>query len=348
MSNEIKVVIYGVGAVGRLIASSIIKRKGYKIVGAVDANKEIVGKDLGELLQIKKGLGVEITDNADELLNSVSADIVVHATSSYLRDTYEQIVKCIDACLNVISTCEELSYPWIKHPELASKIDKAADDKYVTVLGTGINPGFLMDTLPIVLSAACLRVDSIKVTRMMYSGDRRITYQKKIGTGLTKEQFKEKIKKGEITGHVGLFESTAQIASALGWSLDEIVETPPEPVIAEEELKTAYITVKKGEVAGLRNIAYGVLNGKKVVTLEFVSHAGIKEPYDEVIINGEPKIRQRIFGGVHGDIGTVAMIVNMIPRVIVARPGLLTMKDFALLSSTPEDVRLYISFPFKP
>ncbi len=325
-----------------MVAQHLLRRKGYIIVGAIDIDKEIIGRDLGNVVGIKATIGVEVTDMVDDLLGSVKADVVIHATSSYLKDTYPQIMRCINAGLNVVSTCEELSYPWLKYPELASKIDRAALEKDVTVLGTGINPGFLMDTLPIVLTAPCLRIDSVKVTRMMYSGDRRISYQKKIGTGLSKKEFEEKIKTKEITGHVGFFESIAQVASALGWSIEEIVELPPEPVIAERELKTTYLIVKPGQVAGLRSIAYGVVNGKKVITLEFISHAGIEEPYDEVIIEGEPTIKERIIGGIHGDIGTVAMIINIIPKVLAARPGLLTMKDIISISASLGDVRIHL------
>jgi len=166
------------------------------------------------------------------------------------------------------------------------------------------------------------------VKRIMYSGNRRIQYQKKIGTGLSIEEFKAKIGRREITGHVGLFESVALIASTFGWRLDEIVESPPEPVIAERDVETAYTVVKKGRVAGLRCEAYGLMNGEKVIELEFVSHACVEDPFDEISIVGEPNVRVRVIGGIHGDSGTVAMILNMMPEVISARPGLLTMKDF--------------------
>lgn len=343
MNDEVRVILYGVGEIGGSIAKNLLKRKGYRIVGAIEIRKDIVGRDLGDVLGLGKGLGVEVSDKSDETLQHLEADIVLLTTGSYLNHTYPQIIQCLKSSLNVISTCEELSYPWIKYPEISSKIDKYAKDNDATVLGTGINPGFLMDTLPIILTSPCLSIQSIKVKRVMYSGNRRIPYQKKIGSGLSKDEFEAKIKSKEITGHVGLFESTALIASTLGWNLDEITEIPPEPILAEKELRTSYINIKPRYVAGLKCSAYGTTSGKKVIELEFVSHAGVNEPYDEVLIDGEPSIRERIIGGVHGDTGTTAMIINMIPKVISARPGLLTMKDFALLSATPEDARIYLS-----
>jgi 4-hydroxy-tetrahydrodipicolinate reductase len=229
--------------------------------------------------------------------------------------------------LNVISTCEELSFPWKRSPDLANKIDALAKEKGVTVVGTGINPGYLMDTLPLVLTAPCLRVDSIKVTRMMNSAKRRIPFQKKVGTGMTKAEFAEKIENKIITGHVGLLESINMIASGLGWELDETLELPPEPVTANKEIKTGLGTVKPGDVIGLTSIAVARKAGKKVITLEFNANANVDEEYDEIIIEGVPAIREKIIGGVHGDIGTVAVTVNTIPRAVEAPAGIKVMKD---------------------
>ena len=342
MENEINVLLYGLGAIGRRIAKAVLEKKGLRVVGAVDISKEIVGKDLGEILESNKRVGVTVTDDVDALLSKIKANIAIIATTSYLKDVYPQIEKCVKAGINVISTCEELSYPYYKYPQLSNEIDELAKKYGVTVLGTGINPGFLMDTLPIVLTGPCKEVESIKVTRMMDSSKRRIPYQKKIGTGLSPEEFRKMIDEKKITGHVGLVESIAMIAEALGWKLDEIREFPPEPVIAEKEIVTSYTTVKPGFVAGLKSIAHGIKNGKAVIILEFISHAAVEEEYDAVSIEGTPKIYEKIAGGVHGDIGTVAMIINMIPKVLNAKPGLVTMKDLPLPSATPEDMRVYL------
>ena len=344
MENEVRVVLFGLGPMGKLIAKGIVEKKGMRIVGAVDIAEELVGKDLGEILELGKNLGVTATDNAEELLSRIKADIAVIATRSYLKEVYPTISLCVKAGINVISTCEELSYPYYKYPELAAEIDELAKKYGVTVLGTGINPGYLMDTLPIVLTGACQHVESVKVTRMMDSSKRRIPYQKKIGTGLSPEEFKRMIDEKKITGHVGLTESIAMIAAALGWKLDEIKEFPPEPVIADREIVTSYTTVKPGQVAGLKSIAHGIKDGKPVIILEFISHAAVEEEYDAVSIEGVPRIHEKIAGGVHGDIGTVAVIVNMIPKVLNAKPGLVTMKDLPLPSAITEDVRVYLGW----
>jgi 4-hydroxy-tetrahydrodipicolinate reductase len=342
MENEVKVILFGLGPMGKLIAKGILEKRGLKVVGAIDILKDIIGRDLGEVLELGRNLGVTITNNAEDLISRVKADIAVIATKSCLEDVYPQIAICLKAGINVISTCEELSYPYYKYPELSSEIDALAKKYGVTVLGTGINPGYLMDTLPITLTGACKNVESIKVTRMMNSSKRRIPYQKKIGTGLSPEEFRKMIDEKKITGHVGLVESIAMIASALGWKLDEIKEFPPEPVIAEKELVTSYTTVKPGYVCGLKSVAYGIKDGEPVIVLEFISHAAVEEEYDAVSIEGTPKMYEKIAGGVHGDLGTVNVTVNMIPKVLNAPPGLVTMKDLPLPSAVTEDLRTYL------
>jgi 4-hydroxy-tetrahydrodipicolinate reductase len=325
--QTINVIIYGCGVMGQGVARALPEKKSLKIVGAVDIDPELVGKDLADILETSQKSGITIKKDADALFASVNAQAVVLTTTSHLKSVFPQIVQCVKAGLNVISTCEELSFPWKRSPELAKQIDALAKENGVTVVGTGINPGYLMDTLPLVLTAPCLRVDSIKVTRMMNSAKRRLPFQKKVGTGMTTEEFTEKIKNKIITGHVGLSESINMIAAGLGWELDETLELPPEPVTAEKEIKTGLGTVKPGDVIGLTSTALARKEGKKVITLEFNANANIDEEYDEIIIEGIPAVREKIIGGVHGDIGTVAVTINTIPRAVEAPAGIKVMKD---------------------
>jgi 4-hydroxy-tetrahydrodipicolinate reductase len=325
--DKINVIIYGCGVMGRKAAQALLDKKSFKIVGAVDIDPELVGKDLGEILDKPETMGVTIEKDAEVLFSKVKAHAVVHTTTSHLKSVFSQVAQCLKAGLNVISTCEELSYPWKRNPELARELDNLAKEMGVTVVGTGINPGYLMDTLPLFLSGPCLKVNSIKVTRMMNSAKRRVPFQAKVGTGLTQEEFKQKIEDNVITGHVGLLESINMIASGLGWELDEAVELPPQPVIDEKAIETAMGTVKPGDVIGLTSIAYGKKDGKEIIALEFCANAAVEEEYDEIIIQGEPNIHQKIIGGVHGDIGTVAVTINTIPGTIDAPAGLKVMKD---------------------
>ena len=332
--DKINVVIYGCGVIGREIARALLDKNSFEVVGVVDIDPEIVGKDLGEVLGIHKKLDIAIEKDIDALSSKVKAQAVVLTTSSHIRSVSSQITQCHKAGLNVISTCEELSFPWRRDPELAQEIDSLAKEQGVTVVGTGINPGYLMDTLPLVLTAPCLEVKSIKVTRVINSAKRRVPFQVKIGTGLTLEEFREKIKNKSITGHVGLLESINMIAEGLGWELDEAAELPPEPVINEKQIKTSLGGIKPGYVVGLTSVAYGKKEGKECITLEFCANAAVDEEYDEIMIEGEPNIHQKIIGGIHGDIGTVAVTINTIPRAIEAPAGVKVMKDLPPPSAT--------------
>ena len=340
--SKIKVIMYGVGVVGGLIAKSLLNKEGIEIVGAVDVAENKVGRDLGEVLGLERKLGKKISESLDAVLSKTKAEIAIHATSSYLKNTYPQISAIVEHGVNVVSTCEELSYPYASETKLAKKLDSLAKQHDVTVLGTGINPGFLMDTLVITLTAPCQKIDKIEVVRIMNAATRRLPFQRKIGAGLTVEEFKEKIEKKQITGHVGLEQSVAMIANALGWKLKKIVAEPVKMVIAEKPVESSDIKVDEGEVAGLRQTAYGLMEDREVIVLDFRAYIGAEEEYDAIKIEGVPNIRQKIQPCVHGDMGTVAMIINAIPKAINAPAGLLTMKDLPVPSAMLEDACKYI------
>jgi 4-hydroxy-tetrahydrodipicolinate reductase len=329
MSRKLRVIAYGLGVMGAGVVKALQKKQGFQVVGAVDVNPAFKDKDLGEVLGLPP-LGVKVSADAAAVFKSADADVVVHATSSDLRAVEPQLAACAAAGLDVVSTCEELSYPWKRHPEVSKRLDAAAKAGGASLVGTGINPGYLMDALPLVLTAPCLRVDSVRVTRMMNSAKRRIPFQKKVGTGMTTAEFRSKIDAKEITGHVGLMESIHLIGEGLGWSLDRVEEAPPEAVIAERETASGMGPVPAGKVIGLKSVAHGWEGKERRVSLEFVAYAGVAEEYDEVEVAGEPNLRQRILGGVHGDTGTLAMVINAIPRIVPAAPGLRTLLDLPL------------------
>jgi len=328
--EKLRVVLYGVGAIGSRIAKFLLEKNGVEIVGAIDMAKEKVGKDLGYVLGLDKRLGVTVSDDPNAVLSKVNASIVIHSTTSFLKQVYPQITKIIEHGVNVVSTCEELSYPYATDPELAKKLDESAKKHKATVLGTGINPGFIMDTLVIALTGVCQTVERIKMTRVINAAKRRVQFQKKIGVGLAIDEFKEKMEKKSITLHVGLEHSISLIASALGWELDEI------------KVESKAIQAKSGQVTGLRQYGQGIKRGKGIITLDLQASIGAEEEYDSIEIEGVPSIHMKLSPGVHGDLGTVAVIVNSIPKVINAEPGLVTMKDLPVPSATPGDMRTYL------
>jgi len=340
--KKVQLVSYGVGAVGSSIAKFLLQKEGVEIVGAVDVATDKVDKDLGDVLGLDRKLGVKVSNDVDVVLAKINADVAVHATSSFLKDTYSQIASIVKHRVNVVSTCEELSYPYLAEPKLAGELDALAKKHDATVLGTGINPGFLMDTLVITLTAPCQKVEKIRAAKVLNAAKRRIQFQKKMGAGLTVEELKKKLENKEIAGHVGLEQGIAMIAAALAWKLDKIVTETVEPVIAEKQVESKDIKVKAGQVAGLRQKAKGILGNKEVIVLDFKAYIGAEEEYDAIVIEGVPEINLKIQPCVHGDLGTIAMVVNSIPKVIRAPAGLLTMKDMPVPSAALEDMRKYI------
>ncbi|RLE66020.1 MAG: dihydrodipicolinate reductase [Thermoprotei archaeon] len=329
--GNVRVVLYGVGAIGRLVAKTLYeKRKGVEIVGAIDIDVRKVGRDLGEIAGLGRCIGVKVSSDPDKVLEEAKPDVVILMTSSFLRKVYPQIITCLEHGSNVISTCEELSYPYIVDEELSRKIDEEARRRGLRVLGAGINPGFLMDLLPIVLTTPCLYVDKISVKRVIDASKRREPFQRKIGAGLAPEEFKRKIESGEITGHMGLPQSIALIAKALDWKLDEIKVKEPEPIIADKTVKTQFLEVEAGMVAGLEQAASGIISGEEKITLLFRASVSEQHGFDSIDIIGDPPIHFKTSPEVHGDTGTVGTIVNLIPGLLKAPPGLLTVVDLLL------------------
>jgi hypothetical protein len=335
MKRQYDVIQIGLGPMGKIIAELMLKRKNINLKAVIDIDPILYGKSLNEILNIEQGLYINVDSNIDKVLSEQSVDVVFIATSSSLENVAPIIKKAIRNGSNVISLCEELSYPFQKYPKISEELDKLAKSKDLTIVGTGINPGYLMDLLPIIITAPCQIIESIKVIRMMNSTKRREPFQRKIGTGLTPNEFHKKISNKEISGHVGLTESINMICSAIGFEYDELIEFPALEIIAEHEFTTSYgEIVPKDNVCGLRSKAIAKFGGKEIIELDFIAFAEDHEEYDEIIIKGTPPIHQKIIGGVHGDLGTAAIVVNIIPNVVKAKAGLLTMKDLPVPCNT--------------
>ena len=324
-AKKIRVIHYGLGPIGLATAKLVLTKSGMEIVGAVDIDKAMVGKDLGEIVGTKEPLGVHVTDDAERLLAKVQADAVIHTTGSRLKRIVGQLEEIIRGGKNLVSSTEELLFPVPENVELAARIRALALGKRVTVLGTGVNPGFVMDALPLTLTGVCQEVREVHIERVVDAGTRRHPLQRKIGAGMTPELVREKVAE-KAMGHVGLRESLCLIADRLHFILDEIRESV-EPVLAETPLKTDYFELKPGDVAGIRNLGEGLRGGRKIVTLDLKMYIGAQAPHDAIHIVGTPELRMRIEGGVAGDQATAAILVNSVPAVIAAAPGLVTVKD---------------------
>ncbi len=329
MGKKYRTVQFGCGPIGCYIVKFSVGRSNIELVGAVDIAPDKAGKDLGKAAGLDKELGITISDHAEALLKSVKPDIVIHTTGSKFDVVYEQLASIVKSGVNVVSTCEELSFPYVKHSELAVRLDDMAKTHNVTVLATGINPGFLMDAWPLFMTGVCKEVKAIRATRIQDACSRRIPFQQKIGAGLTALEFQKRVDGGSF-GHVGMPESISMIAGALGWEIEKISETI-EPVITDKVVSSNYITVPAGRAAGIRQLACAYRGGEPVISLEFQAYLGAPESYDSITITGTPNIDVKVPGGIHGDIGTASIVLNAIPRVVEAPAGLHTMKDMPIV-----------------
>lgn len=330
--KAIKVLQYGLGPIGIGIVEVLLTRPWVQLVGAIDIDRNKVGRDVGEFLENPRRTGVTVVGNARDVLEHTTPEIVTHATSSYMETIYPQIIEIIEHGSSVVSTAEELSYPFVKHLALAREIDERAKERKVAVLGTGVNPGFLLDTLVVALSGVCQKVNSVRAERVVDASRRRLPLQKKIGAGLPPQEFERKVAEGSIK-HVGLPESVGLIALAMGWKVGEIQERIT-PVIAEKAVDSEFIKVPAGAVAGVRQVAKGILAGQELVVLDLTMYLGAQNPHDSVLIDGVPPVDMIIRGGVHGDRATPAIIVNALPKMGHLEWGLRTMLDLPPIPPT--------------
>jgi 4-hydroxy-tetrahydrodipicolinate reductase len=329
MANTIRVIQYGLGPIGSAVARHVVEREGLELVGGVDIDPAKIGKDIGEVIGLGRPLGSPVSPKLAHVLTSTRADVALHTTSSYFDLFRDQIIEILEAGLDIVSTSEELSFPWLAHPQDGAAIDAAAKRAGKTVLGTGINPGFLMDSLPLHLTALCQRVDRIDIARIQNASARRGPFQAKIGSGMTVKEFQSKMDAGRM-GHVGLPESVAMVFHTLGRKLAHY-ESTVEPVVADTRVKTDYFDVEPGRVKGLKQVARGYTDAGEFLTLTFIAALDLENEADTIQVTGKPNLEVKL-KDTNGDIGTVAIAVNAVRRVKDAPPGLVTMRDLPIVT----------------
>jgi len=324
----IKVMHVGLGPIGAGVVRQVASRKGFAIVAAVDIDAAMIGRDLGEVCGVGRPLRVKVSDDIRAAIKATRPDVAVLCTRSSLRRVVPEFEAVLKLKVPIVSTTEELAYPVRSNAAAARKIDALAKRARVAVLGTGVNPGFTMDALPIALTGVCARVDTVEVARVQDARIRRYPFQQKIGAGLTRDEFMRRVKDGSVR-HVGLAESIAMIADALSWKLDKVTDEIV-PKIATERVVSEFMAVEPGFVSGLVQNGVGYRRGEALIRLHMEAYLGAPESFDAVRITGNPPLSMQIAGGIHGDVATAAIVVNSIPKVIQAAPGLRTMRDMVL------------------
>jgi len=327
--EKVRIIQYGLGPIGSAVARHVVERRGLELVSCVDIDPAKYGRDAGEVIGLDYTLGFDVAGTLGQALERTQAEVVIHTTSSYFDLFEDQIVEILEAGLDIVSTAEELSFPRIANAQQAARIDSAAKRAGKTVLGTGVNPGFLMDALPLFMTAISQQVDRIEVTRVINASTRRGPFQAKIGSGLTVETFNEKMAAGRM-GHVGLPESVGMVFDTLGKTLARY-ESTVEPVIAEQLTTTEHFEVQPGQVRGLKQVARGYTDDGEFMTLTFMAALDAGEDGDTIKVMGKPNLEVKL-QGTNGDLATVAIAVNAVRRVKEAAPGLVTMRDLPIVT----------------
>ncbi|HEX8252268.1 MAG TPA: dihydrodipicolinate reductase [Thermoanaerobaculia bacterium] len=319
--QPITVAQYGIGPIGAEIARLLLTKPWIRVVGAVDIDPNKIGKDLGEVIGLGRPIGVIVTAELEG-----KPDVVCHSTGSRLREVAGQLESLLSRGCHVVSTCEELSFPLDR--EVREQLQQVARAANVALLGTGVNPGFVMDKLPLTITSVCQEVQSVEIIRIQNASTRREPLQRKVGAGMTTDEFRAAVGAGRIK-HMGLKESLIMVGNGLGVEFDSVSEETIEPIVADREITTQYLKVAPGQVAGVHQTIYG--KGRINVSLELRMYVGAEDvAADKVIVRGVPDVEMTIKDGVHGDRATAAMVVNSIPRIVLARPGVLTMDDIPI------------------
>jgi len=322
-SSGIPVVVMGLGDIGQSIARSVLARPELRLLGAVDLRTELAGRRLSDVLGVA-GCDAPIATDPADLLRAARGGVLLHAAGSRFEAVLPQLTQAVRAGLSVVSTCEELAWPWLRDEAAADELDRLCEERNVAVLGTGVNPGFVLDRLPTVLGQVTGAVRHARAQRIVDAATRRPALQRKVGAGLTEDAFHEAAERGAV-GHVGLAESAALVAAGLGLALDE-VEEELLPLVAQDDELGAAVPVRRGQVAGVQQTARVFAEEREVVRLELTIAIGAEDPRDEIELDADPPVRLVIPGGIAGEEATTAAVLNAVGAVTELR-GLVTVLD---------------------
>ncbi|CAN5517505.1 oxidoreductase [soil metagenome] len=326
----IKVAQFGLGPIGVESLRLLSEKSWAKILGGVDIDPAKTGRSMAELGAGDQFEKQKCYPSFQQLCDSERPDVVIHTAGSKIGPAIEQIIPMASAGVSVVSSCEELLFPYHLDPAAAVELDRVCKAHGARVVGTGVNPGFVMDLLPVCLTGVSRSVEEIHIQRVVNASTRRMPLQKKIGSGMAPEEFRLLFTMGKA-GHAGFQESAARVAHCMGWEIDSITETC-DPVVAERDILTKYFHVKRGQTCGLHQQARVTVNGRARITMDLKMYLDASDPHDAVQVVGDPALNLRIAGGVAGDDATVAALANAVPRVMMVSPGLRLMTDLPVPS----------------
>jgi 4-hydroxy-tetrahydrodipicolinate reductase len=326
--EKIKVAQFGLGPIGIESIKLAGEKDWIEVVGGIDIDPAKIGKSLGELTGVANLNAAKVYKTFDELAASAKPQVIIHTAGSKADVSIQQIMPMARQGVSVVSSCEQLLVPRFRAPELADELDRVCKQSGARVLGTGVNPGFVMDVLPVCMTGVSRTVEHIYVQRIVDAATRRQPLQKKIGSGMDPDEMRRLFKEGKA-GHAGFLESLALIGHAMRWHFTETYELF-EPALAPYDIHTKYFDVKKGQCCGIHQQVVGMVGSVRRVHMDLKMYLGAADPHDAVKITGDPPLDVRINGGVAGDHATVASLVNAIPRILKAPAGVLLMTDVAV------------------
>lgn len=340
--KNVKVIIWGLGAMGGGMADLLLKKKGVDIVGVAGRGAKI-GKSMYDYIKTERGDRPDVIIGAPEdVIKEGAADVVLCCTDSFVKTAFDRLKFVLEKKINVVSSAEEMAYPKAQSPEAAAELDRIAKENGVSIVGTGINPGLIMDLLVVTMTGCCEEVEHIVSRRVNSLSPFGPAVMEEQGIGITEEEFIDGVKTGKLSGHVGFHESIHMIADAIGWDVEKVTQSM-DPIMTDVDRKSPYGFAKAGNVAGCAMKGQGHIDGEVKIEMD---HPQQIEPEqvgvqtgDYVIIKGTPDINMVNSPEVPGGIGTIAMCVNMIPHIINARPGLHTMIDLPVPRVIMGDMR---------
>ena len=345
MADRIRVLILGTGQMGSGIARLVHDKQGMELVGAFARRPERGGQDLGTLIGLGQNIHIPISNDLAQIVRQTKPHVAIQATCSRLSDALEEVTVLLRNQVNVISITEEMAYPACTSAAIARELDVLAIEKGVVLLGTGVNPGFVLDLLVIALSGVCSQIQSIRAKRVNDLSPYGPTVLDAQGVGFTPDAFSQGLKSGKVAGHFGFRESIAMISNTLGWEIEHVEETR-EPIISRVRRTTPFVTVEPGWVAGCHHTAVAYCEGRPVINLvhpqQVHPHLEGIDTGDWIEIEGTPDLSLAGSPEIPGGMATIALAVNMIPRVLNAAPGLHLMADLPVPAAILGDARRLI------
>jgi len=337
------VVVMGLGELGCRVARAVLASPGLELVAAVDTSAQQIGRPLGDVLQAAAtpqpvlGELAAVKPLVEKALRAAAEEdeegeslrpLLLHTTGARLEAALPQLEQALRQGFDVVSSCEELCCPWVRHPRLADRLDRLAERQGVTLLGAGVDPGFVLDRLLATLAQATGPVDRVEARRVVDIATLRASRRARLGLGLSEAQFAAAAEAGRV-GHLGLMESAALAAMGVGHESDEVDEELL-PVLATRAHATTEGPIAPGAVAGVHQVARAFCEGREVARLELLVSLESEPPVDALAVIGEPTLRLHVPGGVCGESSAAWALVNA--AVTVSRgaaAGLLTVLELS-------------------